>query len=986
MNTYKDFINNIPVSLIYKFLAFKWKYSAIIREDYIQVKVKTYEKIIQFSDIIELPEIKNGFLWDRIEFKTKEKVVLSISGVPKKESANSLSILTRQIGQYCLNQIRPFYEQMLVSTEKYESIFEKGYGRHSSVERWKKESIKITEKLNNQFALTFMSDQEKESVSKFLSLFSNSHSIRENKNKKWVREELIKYQDFFDNVENNPLTESQRLACVINEDNNLVLAGAGSGKTSVIIAKAGYLIHSGLAKPYEILILAYGRKASKETDERIKEKLPGIDGVSTSTFHKLGLDIIGHATGIKPRVSKFQENTAEFYKLINRIITNLTKLDNSYNQRLVDYLVTHLIPYKDEFDYKQQGDYFSDLKEFNVESIKSKIEWSKNKNSKKSLKREQLKSFEEVVIADFLFINRIDYIYEHPYEIMTATADKTQYCPDFFLPEYGIYIEHFGINRRGKTAPFVNNSEYLEGMAWKRSLHRQHGTILVETFSYEMKNGTLTDDLYSKLERHGVVFNPLNFEELMVLLADIDEEQKVTQFTKLVITFIDLYKQSGNSFDEIRNKASKHKDKARCHAFLDVFEPIYNNYNEELKNSGEVDFSDMIRKAENLVNNRKYSPRFKYVLVDEFQDISAIRANLVKSVVNQGDDTSLSCVGDDWQSIYRFSGSDIKYTSNFENYFGHSAKVLLDKTFRFNNKINDFATTFVTQNPLQLKKNVKSHVSVDVNSITLVEYYKDVGLAIQKCVDDIVNKRKEPASVYILGRYKFTKPDVLAKIARQYPAYQFLFDTIHGSKGKEADFVIVLDVNDARFGFPSKIVDEPLFDLVLPDTEIYEHAEERRLFYVAITRSKHHSYVLYDYEKPSAFIKEIGEHEGLKYHFNKISTEGVESAPPEYGKCSVCGTGKITLRVMPDGRFFFGCSHYPYCSFSPRVCNSCNKFPMLRDGEIYRCQNPECGSTLRACKLCTDGVMIERTGKYGRFFGCSNYAKTRCAYKEKITG
>lgn len=975
---------DIPISTLYRLLSLQFNYSIEITDEYARVEKRGKIQYLPFSEVGQKPVIRTGILWDKIVFQSNDHNLLTISGIRKNISKDYLSQLSDLLCQYHIKKLQPAYQQIPGSYKEFKSFFGNSYARYSSVEKWRQKNDDLVRKLNNPIALEFMLEQEKRHIDKFLTLFSKSHEIREIQNQKFTSTELDNYREFFDKVENNPLTDSQRLACVVNEDNNLVLAGAGSGKTSVIIAKAGYLIQSGFAQPHEILILAYGKKASQETDERIKEKLPHIEGVTASTFHKLGLDIIGKATGKKPRVSKLQEDTAEFYKLINGIITDLTKSDKAYNQRVIDYFVTHLIPYKDEFQYPQQGDYFSALKEGDLRSIKSRIEWADKRNGRRSLRQELLKSFEEVVIADFLFVNGIEYQYEAPYEINTATADTTQYQPDFYLPEYGIYIEHFGISRDGKTAPFVDEFSYKQGMEWKRDLHRENNTTLVESYSYEMKDGTLTDLLYSKLEKHGVKFTPLSFQKLIQLLADIGEERKATQFTKFVVTFLDLFKQSGHSFEEVRYKANKHPDKPRCHAFIDVFKPIYDEYTSELIRSGTVDFSDMIRKATDLVQKGKYKPRFKYILVDEFQDISAIRAGLVKALVDNGDDTVLSCVGDDWQSIYRFSGSDINYTGKFEDYFGYTKRVSLDKTFRFNDKINEFATTFVTQNPSQIKKDVTSHTSVSTNAVTLVEYYKDIDKAIQNCVDDIKSNHPEPATIYILGRYSFSKPAFLQSMAGMYPSYKFVFDTVHASKGKEADFVIVVDVNEDRYGFPSKIVDEPLLNLVLPEAEAHEYAEERRLFYVAITRSKHHSYILYDSNKPSVFINEIGDNQGSKYHFNRISTDGVKSAPPDYGSCPSCGTGKITMRVMPNGRFFFGCGHYPYCTYTPRTCNVCNRFPLIKDGLYYRCQNPECGNVAKACRQCADGVMVERSGRYGRFFGCSNYSIKKCNYTEKI--
>ncbi len=978
-------MSDISISQLYKIVAFRWSYSIEISEGYTQWKCGERIERADYSSVTSKPELISGLLWNKIVFPCGNGKRFKLSGIKKLSSEASLALLTQKIGNYHTELLAPIYQQIKGSFDNLKRLFSDKYVSYSKAERWKLEHAHLVEQLENQFSVEFLSEVKRRNISKFLSFFSRIYEIREKENQNFISEELRAYKEFFDKVESNPLTDTQRLACVVNEDNNLVLAGAGSGKTSVVIAKAGYLIKAGLALPNEILILAYGRKASQETDERISEKLPSVDGVKTSTFHKMGLDIIGEATQKKPRVSKLQEDRAEFYKLSNRIISDLTRKDHSYNQRVIDYFVTHLIPYKDEFKYEVQGEYFAALKEHDLCSIKSRIEWAEKRNGRVSLQQEQLKSFEEVVIADFLFVNGVKYIYEHPYEIDTASSMKTQYQPDFYLPDYDVYIEHFGIDENGKTPPFVDQEMYVQGVEWKRHIHREHNTKLVETYSYEMREGTLTDHLYSKLENHGVEFNPKPFHELLELLIGIGGEKKVTQFNKLIIDFLDLFKQSGDSIDSVRGKANRHPDKPRCHAFLDVFEPIYNQYCQELEKSGTVDFSDMIRKATELVQAGKYRPKFKYILVDEFQDISAIRAELVKALVSNVKDTVLMCVGDDWQSIYRFSGSDINYISKFEENFGFTERVLLDKTFRFNDKINSFSTNFITQNPAQIKKNVSSHTSIVDNGVTLVEFYQDVDTAIQVCVENIHVMNPDPATIYILGRYSFSKPSFLQTVAKSYPDYKFVFDTVHASKGKEEDFVILVDVNDARYGFPSKVVDEPLLELVLPTAEPYEHAEERRLFYVAITRSKHHSFILYDKEKPSKFIQEIGaKRNSDKYSFNKIRTEGTKSAPPDFGNCTSCITGKITMRVMHDGRFFFGCGHYPFCDHTPRTCNSCNKFPLVKDGNSYRCKSSECGNVLKACPHCTDGVMEEKTGKYGKFLGCSNYAKTNCRHTEKL--
>ncbi|WP_136798705.1 UvrD-helicase domain-containing protein [Desulfosediminicola ganghwensis] len=979
-------MQQIPTSLLYRITHFIRNHQIDYNEDSLKLLVGGDEWTLDFDQATDYPKVKSGFLWDTILVPTV-RGDFSIPGVKKSASVVQSDEIAGIVERYYRKALDLYYPLVLEAEKDLITYWNQGYLRNSMVEGWVDRCKVAAKHLNNPILQKFTSDENRSTILQFLKSFSSIQHLKESHNQDFFRRELADYKRFFDTVENNPLTESQRAACVTNEDNNLVLAGAGSGKTSVIIAKAGYLVKAELAHPKEILILAYGKKASEETNERIGEKLPDVEGITTNTFHKLGLEIIAKATGRKPRVSKLQEDRADFFKLVNQMIADIAKKDDSYSQRVIDYFITYLVQYEDEFEHEEQGDYFKALKESEVESLKSRVQFSEKRTSKKSLKQETLKSFEEVVIADYLFVNGIEYVYEAAYKHDTATEEHSQYQPDFYLPDYDIYIEHYGIDRNHNTATFVNQEKYLGGMEWKRNLHQDNGTTCVETFSYEMKEGVLTDRLQSKLEKHGVRFTPMSFADLMGLLIEIGEEKKAHRFTKLIATFLDLFKQSGHNIDSLREIATDHQEAPRCHAFIDVFEPIYDEYEKQLLAAGEVDFSDMIRKATILVQEGKYIPQFKHVLVDEFQDISAIRAELVKAIVDKGKDTVLTCVGDDWQSIYRFSGSDVNYTGQFASHFGYTKTLPLDMTFRFNDKINEFATTFVTQNPAQLKKEVRSFREVDGSAVTLVEYYQDVDAAVLECVTDIQKRHPGKAVVMLLGRYAFAIPECFPSLKDRYPDFEFRFDTVHGSKGKEADFVIVLDVNDGKYGFPSKITDDPLLNLVLPPVEPLPHSEERRLFYVALTRSKHHSYVLYDTTNPSDFIIEIISDEEPEYNFNALRTAGAEQTLPDFGSCPQCKTGSIERRTLPDGQFFFGCSNYPLCDCTPMKCPACKRYPMLKDGQVYRCTGPQCGHTAKACPVssCKDGILVERKGRYGLFWGCSNYGKTGCKGKGSIS-
>ena len=210
-------------------------------------------------------------------------------------------------------------------------------------------------------------------------------------------------------------------------------------------------------------------------------------------------------------------------------------------------------------------------------------------------------------------------------------------------------------------------------------LHAEHGTVLIETFSYEKAAGELTKNLSEKLAAHGVTLSPIPSDQVFVALQ---EQEKVDPFTTLVATFLHHFKGAQLSSHEVARRAAKAGDRLRAQAFLAVFEPIFERYQESLSRQEEIDFHDMINRATERVEAGRYRSPFGYILVDEFQDISPGRARLLKALLDQSSDAQLFAVGDDWQSIYRFAGSDIAIMRQFGDHFGHTEQTYLETTFR----------------------------------------------------------------------------------------------------------------------------------------------------------------------------------------------------------------------------------------------------------------------------------------------------------------
>ena len=340
----------------------------------------------------------------------------------------------------------------------------------------------------------------------------------------FVTNELARSREFFDRIEARPLTDEQRRAVVADEDRNLVVAAAGSGKTSVIVAKAGWLLRKGYRQPSELLLLAFAKDAQKEMEERVRRRLGAEEsaGLTVRTFHSLGMSIIGAVEGKRPTLAKVAEDDKALSALLKRIISDLL-VDPRFSMIMLRWFEDHFAPYKSEHEFRTQGEYW--------EYVRA--------NEIRSLKGDKVKSFEECEIANFLYLNGVPYEYERSYEHDTATPEKRQYQPDFYLPDAGIYIEHFGLNESGGTAPFIDREKYLQEMDWKRQLHAEYKTILIETFSHEKAAGRLIENLTAKLADHGVALSPIPPGEVFAVL---DEQGRVDPFTRLIATFLRHYK------------------------------------------------------------------------------------------------------------------------------------------------------------------------------------------------------------------------------------------------------------------------------------------------------------------------------------------------------------------------------------------------------------------------------------------------------------
>lgn len=767
----------------------------------------------------------------------------------------------------------------------------------------------------------------------------------------------------FDDINGRSLDEEQRKAILIDEKSVLVVAGAGSGKTLTICGKVAYLLKEKNVNPNKILLLSYSRNSAED----LLSKVSKINSqLTVGTFHKTGLNILKKAN------KKTYMVEDQYQAIIESFFRDEMKRRPSTLQKIFTYYGLYLSSIDYEKKYKSEGYLYEDLKKVNFQTLKNQLTSLTNDfNARETIKKEFVKSYEEMAIANWYFINGIDYIYEAPYEIDVSTEDKRQYMPDFKLKNYPIYHEHYGINKDGSASQFEGNEaeEYIKTLNWKRELHKSNNTDCIETFSYEFSDGSVFKKLERELKNRGVVFHPISNDEITNSLNSIYHNQSFKSFINLIRSFLSLYKASyrdDKAFDQLKRSIFKNNyEKDRACLFISIVEDIYHYYIDYLSNEGKIDFDDMILQsviALDSINDFFY----EYIIVDEFQDISVSRMRLLKRLMQQGN-SNLFAVGDDWQAIYRFAGCDLSIFLNFSSYFGDSSIAKITTTHRNSQELQDIIGPFIKENPEQIKKNINSDKHLK-NPIQIMYYKEEKSYAFVEVLKEIAKKDKT-ASILVLGRNNRDLADIelenyvfvdrrnsneettIVKY-RTFPQMKITFSTVHGSKGLEEDYVILINADDDRFGFPNKMEDDELLNLVLCHKNNYEFAEERRLWYVALTRTRSYAYIIANPERPSIFLEEI------KDKCLVINPEVLETSTSGTGLkplCPKCKTGTLILR----NKQFYGCSNYPYCT--------------------YTINNPISVSRNKRCPVCGDFLMLKK-GPFGEFYGCHNYP--RCSYKE----
>ena len=710
-----------------------------------------------------------------------------------------------------------------------------------------------------------------ETIFKFISDFGAINRLVKQHNEGIITFLLDTHKEFFDHCLKYPLDKQQRRSIVSEEENCLVVSSAGSGKTSSIVGKVKYLTEIKKINPQNILLISYTNKAAAELTERM-----GIAGLRGYTFHKLALDIIGQTTGQKPSI--YENTDALFVKIYHELLN-----DKKFKKSVIEYFIDYQTPEKEwEKRKNERRQQLSEQKEVRLEATFPDMDG----------KTVYVRSEQEQKICFALSSLSVKFRYEEPYEHPLIGEMHSQYKPDFsiYFEQGGetkrIYLEHFGVDEHGLVPIWFAkdrgityeeaNQKYNDGITWKKAAHEKFSTKLLTTSSADFHYSDIREKLKTLLEKADVSIQEKTDAELydMVLPPNSKHEKA---FIRLVVTFVTLIKSSCKSVDEVLRQTKNAGDERSTFIIKNIFQPVYKRYIEELANINQIDFTDAILQATDICRS-SHPVKYDYIIVDEFQDISVDRYNFLKVLREGNPPPKLYCVGDDWQSIYRFSGSDMALFNQFSDYFGQTEINKIETTYRFGEPLVSLSSQFIQRNEAQIKKNIHPFNPQVKTELQFCDYERrDYCNVIGQLVASIPLDK----SVFLLGRYSFDDYylSFMYKSVKEGNRFFYIigdrkieFLTVHKSKGLEADYVIILQCNKDTYGFPSLVSDDPVLNYVLTKSDQYPYGEERRLFYVAITRAKVKTYILYDRRFPSVFVDEF-------LHPEKITEESYAKHP-----------------------------------------------------------------------------------------------------------
>ncbi len=655
------------------------------------------------------------------------------------------------------------------------------------------------------------------------------------------KQEIERYSDFLAGFGDN---HEQKRAVVSDSNRILVLAGAGSGKTRVLTERFIHLVKNKGVPKERILAVTFTKAATKEMQERIAKSLEiKADSLKPQvrTFHSFCFSVLKQNEQFDLITEKDQE------EIVRNILVELSKdeevMESLYNY-IKDNLVEKIIKKEDgcqrEPRFKGKPNHFGEKK---IKTMSGMLVRSKSERD----------------IANFLTALGVNWEYEKP----TDWADA-EFFPDFTIGD-DIYIEHWAYNKNTPEFNQINKKKYLEHRQWKEAQFKKHKKVLISIEESEMLDLKKLQNRI-KVQIEGLLNRDLQEKTLLETLEISPTYKKALEkFIDEILEIINLAKSSLLSIEQVKD-AVKDEKKEKVVNFYGVLLPVMERYELYLKQKdfGKKDFNDLVKNTIELLKNnpsRKdyYSDKMDYLLVDEFQDVSLGEVELLKLLIKKK--TNFFAVGDDWQSIYGWRGSDVGYILNFEKHFSKAEKIVLPYNYRSTKNIVEASSHFIQQSKKHYKKDIKcsKENNLDESKIIQLNARDDYNAAryilykIEKLMQEDPSLRIEDFLVlYRSHRNMFGYKQVFTQNHTKIP-----IKTIHGSKGLEAKYVFVLGLKGGIYGFPNVYADKDIKRVILDIPVEDKEEEERRIFYVAMTRAKKKLFLISEDGNESEFLADI---------------------------------------------------------------------------------------------------------------------------------
>lgn len=697
----------------------------------------------------------------------------------------------------------------------------------------------------------------------------------EDYNKEFLSRRKQQYAALF--VKGTYVFDDEQKEAVLTDDRyNLVVAGAGSGKTEALITRIAYLIKRkpDTIQPNRILSIAYQRKDVKQILDRLLRDYE-IENIDVMTFHKLGKEILLKA-GVKiDRNSLLDENKKP--EAIRALYKKRLQ-ESQYYRLFIGYIKT-LHDRDEKAPMESKGDI---------------LDYAKGRPYV-SINNVHVRSKAEKEIMDFFLTHKlsgfsVDIVYE---------PDIEDFRPDFHLPKYDIFIEHWALNEKGEVPSWFDQSseDYKKNKELKKQWFADNNKTLIETYTSEFDPSN--PDKFIELLKERVIqkittlfpgsyeFAPVSYDEL-VELAWGPYKNQVDE----IVNFITIAKTFGLTPKRLREKLAEGKWSGKQKLFGTMALQVFEDYESYLSSDGKIDFEDLINRA---VTELERNPNlctniYDQILIDEYQDISAQRYKLIKTLIDRNPSSKLFCVGDDWQNIMGFSGSNLDFFVNFAKYFESPAVTKISTNYRSVKTIVDAGAELIKRNGSQISKVTKSN-GADGEPIKVLRsphresyrkrYFEDIA---NDCITRIIEYQTAgvmPKDILVLARfmrthlnqgYRFHQAIKILKETADQKNVDLALDeagntnkvrvlTAHKSKGLEAKVVFVLNVIKDTYGFPCEMEDSSIYDTARENyPEQKQLDEERRLFYVAMTRARE-ELIIYTWEPHvSDFICEIAKY------------------------------------------------------------------------------------------------------------------------------